>query len=146
MRGMEWLLIAVIIVLLLMNVLLMLTLKKQQLNQEPAGVRESMVDFVSQLENENNELYDKLIGYIKENEKQLAKRIERLEKNDSGEQRVTEFSKVDSVEAERITQLYKQGFSLEQISKVLQTDQEKVVLIIKANPKLQSNFKEDEVL
>ena len=144
--GMEWVLIAVIIVLLLMNVLLLLTLKKQQLNQEPAGVRESMTEFVAQLEKENDELYDKLIAYIKENEMQLEKRIEHLEKNDSGEKRETEFPETGSVEAEKVAQLYKQGFSLEQISKVLQADPGKIAYMIKSNPKLQSNFKEDEVL
>ena len=142
---MEWLLIAVIILLMLMNVKLMLAVKKQQIDEEePAGIHESMAEFVAQLEKENDELYDKLISYIKDNELQLAERVERLEKNHVSE--FKEAPEMASVETEKIIQLSKQGFSSKQIAKVLQVDYGKVELVVTMNNKRQGNFKEDEVL
>ena len=141
---MEWLLIAVSIGLLLLNVLLMLTAKKQRMDEDPAGVHESMAEFVAQLEKENDELYDKLTSYIKDSESQLAERLERLEKNLAAESAETpeEFS----VETEKILQLSRQGFSSKQIAKVLQTEYEKVELVVRMKNKRQEDFKRDEVL
>ena len=138
--AVEWLLIAIIILLLLMNIKLMLSVKKQQMDEGPAEVQESMAEFVAQLEKENDELYDKLIAYIKDNEAKLAERVERLERNASANFEEAEIPEKDSVETEKIVQLSKQGFSPKQIAKVLQMDYGKVELIINMNNKLQSNF------
>lgn len=143
---MELLLAAISIVLLLMNVLLMLTVKKQRVDEDPTGVHESMAEFVTQLEKENDELYDKLIAYVKESEIHLMKRIESLEENFAPDSKGAEASEEVSVETEKIIQLSKQGFSTKQIAKVLQTDLGKVELVVKMNNKRQVNFKEDEVL
>lgn len=141
---MEWLLIAVSIGLLLLNVRLLLTAKKQRMDEDPTGVHESMAEFVAQLEKENDELYDKLTSYIKDSESQLAERLERLEKNLAAESAETpeEFS----VETEKILQLSRQGFSSKQIAKVLQTEYEKVELVVRMKNKRQEDFKRDEVL
>lgn len=141
---MEWLLIAVSIGLLLLNVRLLLTAKKQRMDEDPTGVHESMAEFVAQLEKENDELYDKLTSYIKDSESQLAERLERLEKNLAAESAATpeEFS----VETEKILQLSRQGFSSKQIAKVLQTEYEKVELVVRMRNKRQEDFKGDEVL
>lgn len=141
---MEWLLIAVSIGLLLLNVRLLLTAKKQRMDEDPTGVHESMAEFVAQLEKENDELYDKLTSYIKDSESQLAERLERLEENLAAESAATpeEFS----VETEKILQLSRQGFSSKQIAKVLQTEYEKVELVVRMRNKRQEDFKGDEVL
>ncbi|WP_223642516.1 DUF6115 domain-containing protein [Planococcus sp. 4-30] len=145
MTTMMWLLIAVIILLMLMNIKLMLSVKKQQIDEEePAEIHESMAEFVAQLEKENDELYDKLIAYIKDNELQLAERIERLEENLASD--FEEAPQLASIETEKMLQLSKQGFSSKQIAKVLQVDYGKVELVVNMNNKQQGNFKEDEVL
>lgn len=142
---MEWLLIAGIILLMLMNIKLMLSVKKQQIDEEePAEIHESMAEFVAQLEKENDELYDKLTAYIKDNELQLAERIERLEENLASD--FEEAPQLASIETEKMLQLSKQGFSSKQIAKVLQVDYGKVELVVNMNNKQQGNFKEDEVL
>ncbi|WP_394121042.1 DUF6115 domain-containing protein [Planococcus donghaensis] len=143
---MELLLVAISIVLLLMNVLLMLTIKKERMDEDPTGVHESMEEFVAQLEKENDELYDKLITYVKESEIGLTKRIESLEENLAPSFEGAEASEEVSVETEKIIQLSRQGFSTKQIAKVLQTDHGKVELVMKMKNKQQVNFKEDEVL
>ena len=141
---MEWLLIAVSIGLLLLNVRLLLTAKKQRMDEDPTGVHESMAEFVAQLEKENDELYDKLTSYIKDSESQLAERIERLEKNLAAESE--EMPEEAFGDREKILQLSRQGFSSKQIAKVLQTEYEKVELVVKMKNKRQGNFKEDGVL
>ncbi|MDQ0430689.1 hypothetical protein QOZ98_003568 [Planomicrobium stackebrandtii] len=143
---MELLLVAISIVLLLMNVLLMLTVKKQRMDEGPTGVHESMAEFVAQLEKENDELYDKLIAYVKESEIHLTKRIESLEGNFAPSSKEIEIPEEASVETKKIIQLSRQGFSTKQIAKVLQTDHGKVELVVKMNHKQQVNFKEDGVL
>ncbi len=142
---MEWLLIAVIILLMLMNIKLMLSVKKQQIDEEePAEIHKSMAEFVAQLEKENDELYDKLIAYIKDSELQLAERVERLEENFASD--FEEAPQLASIETEKMLQLSRQGFSSKQIAKVLQVDYGEVELVVNMNKKRLGNFKEDEVL
>lgn len=143
---MEWLLVAISIVLLLMNILLMRTVKKQHTDEDSARVHESMAEFVAQLEKENDELYDKLIAYIKDSEIHLTERIGGLEQNLAPGFEGAETPEKALVETEKIIQLSRQGFSSKQIAKVLQTDHGKVELVVKLNNKQQVNFKEDEVL
>lgn len=145
MTTMMWLLIAVIILLMLMNIKLMLSVKKQQIDEEePAEIHKSMAEFVAQLEKENDELYDKLSTYIKDSELQLAERVERLEENFASD--FEEAPQLASIETEKMLQLSRQGFSSKQIAKVLQVDYGEVELVVNMNKKRLGNFKEDEVL
>ena len=123
-----------------MNIKLMLSFKKWQMDEDPTGIHESMTAFVVQLEKENDELYDKLIAYIKENEMKLTERIEYLEKNGSASFEVAENPEKNSMETEKVIQLSKQGFSPKQIAKVLQMDYGKVELVVNMKNKRQSNF------
>ncbi|MGE6413305.1 DUF6115 domain-containing protein [Planococcus kocurii] len=141
--GMEWLLIAVSTGLVLMNIRLMLIVKKQHINNSSPEIHEKMAQFVAQLEEENNELYNKLTTYIKNSETQLVERVERLEQ--------TKIEQIDSpekstVETEKIIQLSRQGFSSRQIAKVLHADFGEVELVLNMNNKQYSNLKEEEVL
>lgn len=143
---MEWLLIVISIVLMLVNILLILTVKKQRIENESTKVQEKMAEFVAQLEEENNELYNKLTIYIKERENQLAERVGRLEQKAVLTIEKTDREEKITVETEKIVQLSKQGFSSKQIAKVLQVDFGEVELIVNMNHKRHSSFTRDEVL
>ncbi|ANU26706.1 DUF6115 domain-containing protein [Planococcus versutus] len=143
---MEWLLIVISIVLMLVNILLILTVKKQRIENESTKVQEKMAEFVAQLEEENNELYNKLTIYIKERENQLAERVGRLEQKAVLTIEKTDREEKTTVETEKIVQLSKQGFSSKQIAKVLQVDFGEVELIVNMNHKRHSSFTRDEVL
>lgn len=143
---MEWLLIVFSIVLLLVNVLLMLTVKKQRIENESTKVEEKMAEFVAQLEEENNELYNKLTIYIKESENQLIERVGRLEQKAVSTIEKTDREEKTTAETEKIVQLSKQGFSSKQIAKVLHIDFGEVELVVNMNHKRHNSFKRDEVL
>lgn len=143
---MEWLLIAVSVVLLLLNVLLMLTVKKQRIDNGSTEVHEKMAEFVAQLEEENNELYNKLTTHIKKSETQLVERVERLEQTKIVRSKKVGIPEKSTVETEKMIQLARQGFSSRQIAKVLHADFGEVELVVTMNNKRYSNFKEDEVL
>lgn len=155
---MEWLLIGLIILVILVNIrsFMVLSQFKQQRTQllvDTEAIHQSMEDFVANLEKENDELYNKLIDYIKEKESKLVERIRRLEEQlDSGtitsvhtidkqndEKQTSDIdSNVDEFENEKISKLYKQGFSPSQITKVLKIDQGEVELVINMLKKRQS--------
>ncbi|MCH4827651.1 DUF6115 domain-containing protein [Planococcus halocryophilus] len=143
---MEYLLIAASIFLLLLNLLLMLTVKSKRTDEGSDGVYESMANFVTQLEEENNELYDKLITYIKSSEMQLSERIKQLEKRDVSTFLEKAMPYETSIEIDKIMQLSKQGFSSKQIAKVLQIDYGKVDLIVHMNSMKRGNYKGNGVL
>lgn len=138
---MEYVLVAISIFLLLLNLLLMLTVKGKKTDEGSDGVYESMANFVTQLEQENNELYDKLITYIKSSEAQLSERIKRLEKKDVSSFLEQAMPYETSLEIDKIMQLSKQGFSAKQIAKVLQIDYGKVDLIVNMNSMKRGNYK-----
>ena len=144
----EWLLIGISVFLLLGNMILilMLTITKKRKRRETSEVYESMSRFVAQLENENDELYDKLIAYIKNSEAQLSDRLDRLEKSTTPEFQEVEIPHETSMEIDKIMQLSKQGFSSRQIAKVLQIDYGKVELVIHMNNMRRDNFMENGVL
>ncbi|AIY04111.1 hypothetical protein Plano_0146 [Planococcus sp. PAMC 21323] len=144
----EWLLIGISVFLLLGNMILilMLTITKKRKRRETSEVYESMSRFVAQLENENDELYDKLIAYIKNSETQLSDRLDRLEKSNTPEFQEVEIPHETSMEIDKIMQLSKQGFSSRQIAKVLQIDYGKVELVIHMNNMRRDNFMENGVL
>lgn len=124
----------------------MLTITKKRKRRETSEVYESMSRFVAQLENENDELYDKLIAYIKNSEAQLSDRLDRLEKSTTPEFQEVEIPHETSMEIDKIMQLSKQGFSSRQIAKVLQIDYGKVELVIHMNNMRRDNFMENGVL
>jgi len=125
---------------------------RTQLLADTEAIHQSMEEFVTNLEKENDELYNKLIDYIKVKESKLDERIQRLEEQlDSGinsastsvhtidKQQTNDInSNVDEFENEKISKLYKQGFSPAQITKVLKMDQGEVELVINMVKKKQS--------
>jgi len=153
----EWLLIGLIILVILVNIRSFMVLsqfkqQRTQLLEDTEAIHQSMEEFVTNLEKENDELYNKLIDYIKVKESKLDERIQRLEEQlDSGimsastsvhtidKQQTNDInSNVDEFENEKISKLYKQGFSPSQITKVLKMDQGEVELVINMLKKKQS--------
>lgn len=126
--------------------------QRTHLLADTEAIHQSMEEFVTNLEKENDELYNKLIDYIKVKESKLDERIRRLEEQlDSGimsaspsvhtidKQQTNDInSNVDEFENEKISKLYKQGFSPAQITKVLKMDQGEVELVINMVKKKQS--------
>lgn len=154
---MEWLLIGLIILVILVNIRSFMVLsqfkqQRTQLLEDTEAIHQSMEEFVTNLEKENDELYNKLIDYIKVKESKLDERIRLLEDQlDSGimsastsvhtidKQQTNDInSNVDEFENEKIAKLYKQGFSPSQITKVLKMDQGEVELVINMLKKKQS--------
>ncbi len=149
----EWLLIGLTILVILVNIrsFIVLSQFKQQRTQmleDTEALHQSMEEFVSNLERENDELYNKLIDYIKEKESKLDERIRRLEEqldtevkitptmehttdNQAAEQQAIAMNAIgNEPDTQKIPTLYKQGFSPKQIAKVLQMDHGEVELVI----------------
>ena len=75
---MEWLLIGLIILVILVNIRSFIVLnqfkqKRTQMLEDTDAIHQSMENFVTNLEKENDELYHKLIDYIKEKEHPFRK-------------------------------------------------------------------------
>lgn len=134
---MEWLVLTISIVLLGSNLLYLLKIKRQP-TDHASEVYENMAHFVTQLEKENDELYHKLITYIKGREAQLLHRIEILERHNKSEAPETK-----SAETEKILQLSRQGFSSKQIAKVLELDFGKVELVLTIHTNQQNHYEEE---
>jgi len=149
----EWLLIGLTILVILVNIRSFIVLsqfkqKRTQMLEDTEALHQSMGEFVSNLERENDELYNKLIDYIKEKESKLDERIRQLEEKQDTELKSphnmedTKANQVDEQqtiamnptgnepETQKIPTLYKQGFSPKQIAKVLQMDHGEVELVI----------------
>lgn len=160
---MEWLLIALTILVILVNLrsFIVLNQVKQQRTQmvdDIESMNQSMEGFVNSIEKENNELYRELVNYIKMKENKLDERIRILEEKqdksmksipillktpvpqDDGQQ-AQESVPNDEQDSEKISKLYKQGFSSKQIAKVLQKDHGEVELIINMLKKKQGYHK-----
>jgi len=158
---MDWLLIGLVILAILVNIksFIVLSQSKQQrteMVEDTEDIHQSMGEFVTNLEKENDELYNKLIDFIKVKESNLDKRIRILEnkietngtntaiiedtpiKQEVVKQIHTIRPKFDELENEKISKLYKQGFSPKQIAKVLQMDHGEVELIVNMIRKKQS--------
>lgn len=122
-----------------------------------ASVQTSIENFILQMEQENEALYQKLVKYIQEKESGLEEQIQILEEKLGGKgiieaaedsnveifplhkdaEQVPESEQVnyqaldnDDRGYDKISQLYKQGFSAQQVAKVLQMDRGEVELII----------------
>jgi flagellar basal body-associated protein FliL len=161
---MEWLLIGLIILVILVNIRSFIVLsqfKKQrtQMLEDTETIHQSMEEFVTNLEKENEELYHKLVYYIKVKESKLDERIRQLEEQldskvmrtpikedtphnqDDEMQTIAINPNVNELENEKISTLYKQGFSPKQITKVLQIDHGEVELVINMLRKKESYHK-----
>lgn len=149
-----WFLSGLSILLNIVSIVILFQCKKlnnqdeTQKEDDAEAIHQSMEAFVTKMERENDALYQKLVTYIKGKENEFNKRVRLLEEKLEGE--VTSPSVLESTsnyqvdvkqsnshhpsdkdqEQEKISQLYKQGFSPKQIAKVLQMDHGKVELII----------------
>ncbi|WP_172371493.1 DUF6115 domain-containing protein [Sporosarcina jiandibaonis] len=124
---MEWVLFGLITVLLTGSLVILFQIKKikEHSAEETYGM---MNEFVSKLEIENDELYNKMVAYIKWKETKLEERIQSLEEKIEPHPKEKKPSNTDH--KTEITQMHKQGFSPTQISKLLQVELGKVELII----------------
>lgn len=134
-------------------------LQRAQMVKDSESLHQSMGEFVSNIEKENDELYHQLIDYIKEKESKLDERIRRVEQqldtdvkispnmehttdNRSAEQQAIAMNPTgNEPETQKIPTLYKQGFSPKQIAKVLQMDHGEVELVINMLRKKESYHK-----
>lgn len=120
--------------------------------EDTEAIHQSMEEFVTNLEKENDELYRELVQYIRTKESKLEERIRVLEEKLASEglrAPVIEPEVVQPVEVkqaadvvtnetvqenehghDKISQLFKQGFSAKQIAKILQIDRGEVELVI----------------
>ena len=127
---MEWVLFG-LITLLLTGALIILFQIKRIKEQNTEETYSMMNEFVSRMEEENDELYSKMITYIQSKETKLNENIQSLEgKLNSFEVSPEEKEPTDNDHKTEIKQMYKQGFSTNQIAKLLQVEQGKVELII----------------
>jgi uncharacterized protein YoxC len=157
----DLLLIGLIILVILVNIRSFIVLnqfkqKRTQMLEDTEAIHQSMEEFVDNIEKENDELYNKLVGYIKVKESKLDERIRLLEEqldtslmiaptnvhmfdNQVDEEQTNDiYSNEKELENEKISKLYKQGFSPKQITKVLKIDQGEVELVINMLIKKQS--------
>lgn len=146
---MESTVILLIVLAVLMNIKAGLVIwhykqKNRELNEEKEAIQQNMMDFVEAVERENEELYAKLVGHIKAKESNFENRIRLLEESANGadaqesdrnklaaiEPAEQPASQADQPMGEKIDQLFKQGFSVNQIAKVLKADRGAVELTV----------------
>lgn len=156
--GWNWILIAASILINIVSIVVLLKWKKLQNESQkmdnPEVIQESIESFVAKIEKENDALYQKLVHYTKLKEAAVEVRLRALEeKMDAGGTNVSLVEQpIEDViqpkqpsdkdqEEDKISQLYKQGFSPKQIAKVLQMDYGKVEVIINMLNKRQSYSK-----
>lgn len=156
MVNVEWVWILIVISILL-NLICMLAIvvlfqrkpfEKAGKVEDTAEIHQSIEWFVNKVEKENEALFQKLVNYIKVKESKLDERIQTVEdkiereivettilenplveQTDRKQSTTTIHSEI-SYDEEKISQLYKQGFTPKQIAKVLQMDNGEVELII----------------
>ncbi|RBW67835.1 DUF6115 domain-containing protein [Bacillus taeanensis] len=118
--------------------------------EDAQTIHQSIEAFVKRMERENEVLYQKLVDYIKAKENKFNEIVQMLEEKldtkdtednlvirekssalqqDSRQPAINELNVKQSKE-EKISQLYKQGFSPKQIAKLIQSDIGEVELII----------------
>ncbi|WP_233786015.1 DUF6115 domain-containing protein [Planococcus halotolerans] len=165
--AMEWLLILLILLAIAVNIRSFIALNQFQkqrkiMLEDREAVNSSMEEFVANLEQENDELYNRLVEHIAQKESRMEKRIRELElKSDNGivvesVDKLPVAPKTKTVkqkkmakpaepeidpklpENEKIEQLHKQGFSPVQIAKVVAAERGEIELIINMYKKKQS--------
>lgn len=164
---MEWLLIGLILLAIAVNIRSFIALnqfrKQRKIMLEDAeAVNASMEEFVANLEQENDELYNRLVEHIAQKESRMEERMRELElKIGTGtaapivdavpvapKTKITKQKKTakpaepevdpDLPENEKIEQLHKQGFAPAQIAKVVAAERGEIELIINMYKKKQS--------
>jgi len=159
--SLDWFLIAMIILVILVNIRSFLVLaelkqKRAQMKEDINAIHGSMEEFVTSVEKENDELYQRFVDHIQMKDSKLDERIRLLEEKLNNElaggtpvklqqeQQVEEAhvyvatSEVNEQENDKMLKLYKQGFSEKQIAKVLQVDLGEVELVLNMFKKKQS--------
>ncbi|MFD1032778.1 DUF6115 domain-containing protein [Metaplanococcus flavidus] len=165
--AMEWLLIGLILLAIAVNIRSFIVLSQFQkqrkvMREDTESVNASMEEFVANLEQENDELYNRLVEHIAQKESRMADRLHELEQKIGGEpaapamEPVPTAKKIKAVkqkeavkpaepavdpalpENEKIEQLHKQGFSTAQIAKVVSAERGEIELIINMFKKKQS--------
>lgn len=130
--------------------------ERKKMLEDTEALHQSMEEFVANIEKENDELYHKLVDYIKVKESKLDEKIRLVEEQlettmmtattnlhmldtqDDDKQTDEIYLNEKELENEKISKLYKQGFSPKQITKVLKIDQGEVELVINMLVKKQS--------
>ena len=136
---MEWVLFGLITLLLIGALVILFQIKKIK-EQDTEETYSMMNEFVSRMEKENDELYDKMVAYIQSKETKLNEKIQSLEKQiNTQETQPVEKKPTNNDHKTEITQMYKQGFSTNQIAKLLQVEQGKVELIVNVYRKSKAN-------
>lgn len=165
--AMEWLLIGLILLAIAVNIRSFMVLnqfQKQRKNmlEDAEAVKSSMEEFVANLEQENDGLYNRLVEHIAQKESRMEERLRELEQKIADgptafapdpvpagknaeivkQKKATKAAEpiVDPKlpENETIEQLHKQGFSTVQISKVVAAERGEIELIINMFKKKQS--------
>lgn len=163
---MDWIWILIGLSIFLNMIALVLILQgKQRKDRDKANevqaIQQSMERFVTNMEKENEELYQQLAEYLKANQQSTDERIQLLEeKIRSLEEELEEEAFSETIneafddqedlnqpnldlpqDEEKVLQLFKQGFSSNQIAKILQIDNGRIELIINLFKKRQSHSK-----
>lgn len=165
--AMEWLLILLILLAIAVNIRSFIVLnqfQKQRKNMldDAEAVKANMEDFVANLEEENDALYNRLVEHIAQKESRTEERLRELEQKvaegpepstpeavtatkmpKTAKQKAAPMPPEPAVdpelpENEKIEQLHKQGFSTAQISKVVTAERGEIELIINMFKKKQS--------
>lgn len=165
--AMDWLLIGLILLAIAVNIRSFIVLNQFQkqrkaMLEDAEAVHSSMEDFVANLEQENDELYNRLVEHIAQKESRMEERMRELElkigiadsvqpadetpvapKSKTGKQKKTVKAAEPEIdpdlpENEKIEQLHKQGFSSAQIAKVVKAERGEIELIINMYKKKQS--------
>lgn len=165
--AMEWLLILLILLAIAVNIRSFIVLnqfqrQRQTMLEDADAVKFSMEEFVENLEQENDELYNKLVEHIAQKESRMEERLRELEQKIAEipasitPETVTASKKPKAAKPkaaakpaepmvdpelpdnEKIEQLHKQGFSTAQISKVVAAERGEIELIINMFKKKQS--------
>lgn len=161
MIPLDWFLMAMIILVILVNIRSFLVLaelkqKRAQMIEDINAIHGSMEEFVTSVEKENDELYQRFVDHIQMKDSKFDERIRLLEEKLNNEiagssplklqqeQQDDEApdyvaaSEVHEQENDKMLKLYKQGFSEKQIAKVLQMDLGEVELVLNMFKKKQS--------
>lgn len=164
---MDWLLIGLILLAIAVNIRSIIVLNQFQkqrkaMLEDAEAVHSSMEDFVANLEQENDELYNRLVEHIAQKESRMEERLRELEQRIGNgpaaaaiepmpvapKGKAAKQNKVvtpaepdidpELQENEKIEQLHKQGFSPAQIAKVVAAERGEIELIINMYKKKQS--------
>ncbi|WP_422121934.1 DUF6115 domain-containing protein [Planococcus sp. X10-3] len=165
--AMEWLLIGLILLAIAVNIRSFIVLSQFQkqrkvMLEDAESVNASMEEFVANLEQENDELYSRLVEHIAQKESRMEAQLNKLEQRIESEspapstEPATTVKKAKAVkqkaaakpaepavdpalpENEKIEQLHKQGFSTAQIAKVVTAERGEIELIINMFKRKQS--------